>query len=201
MKRDIRSTARTPEIQGDDATPRLFGHAALFDSESLVMFDPDVLADADGNALPFVEVIASEAFTRSLRANPDVVALYNHDTSDVLGRTSSGTLELGLDDLGLWFNCWLPDTTAGRDARTLVKRGDIRGCSFGFSVREDRVEVRAGLPALRTLLEVDLFEVTIATAFPAYPATTTEARTLEPRPSHDLGIAAHYNRLRRLLVY
>ena len=67
----------------------------------------------------------------------------------------------------------LPDTTHGRNALVSVQHRDIRGCSFGFTIVKDRLINRKGRPALRQLLDVNLFEVTIATAWPAYLQTTT----------------------------
>lgn len=197
-----RATQRNLDVEGDEAAPQLFGYAIVFDSQSLEVYDADVLADTQGNPIPFVEVVDRDALTRTLRDNPDIVALYNHETSSVLGRTSSGTLELGVDEIGLWFRCFLPDTTAGRDARESVRRRDIRGCSFGFCVREDKVELRPDLAAIRTLLDVDLFEITIATAFPAYPETTTEARNQIPTnpPPRSEDFAAYYTLLLMGLV-
>jgi uncharacterized protein len=52
----------------------------------------------------FREEILPGAFDKILnrqRAKADVVALFNHDSNMVLGRTASGTLELSSDDKGL----------------------------------------------------------------------------------------------------
>jgi hypothetical protein len=107
---------------------------------------------------------------------PDVRALFNHDTSAVLGRTKSGTLSLTADQVGLAFRVKLPNTRVGLDTIETVSRGDMDGCSFGFAVVSDRIELRPGQPALRTLLDVDLFEITPATAFPAYEDTEVAVR-------------------------
>ncbi len=47
----------------------------------------------------FVERIAPGAFTKALRG--DILALVNHDTGRVVGRTRSGTLRLAEDSHGL----------------------------------------------------------------------------------------------------
>jgi uncharacterized protein len=120
--------------------------------------------------LPFREKIAPGAFRGSLRSRNDVKLLWNHDSSMVLGSTRSGTLKLSEDDKGLRVEAQLPDTQAGRDARTLIQRGDVTGFSFGFTVpsggdswNDDGSE--------RTLHAVRLFEVSTGVAFPAYPTT------------------------------
>jgi len=149
---------------------KLAGYAAKFGRESGVLTEPNF-----NRGDPFVEVIRAGAFARSLREN-DVRALYNHDTNHVLGRTKSGTLRLSEDSIGLRFELDLPDTGAGRDVREMVARGDIDGCSFGFNVVEDEVSVRDDGTTLRTLVEVDLHEVSPAVAWPAYESSEVALR-------------------------
>ena len=119
----------------------------------------------------FVEVIRAGAFTRSLESGADVLALADHDASRVLGRTSSGTLALHEDSHGLAFSLRLPDTTTGRDLAALAARGDLGGMSFGFVAQD---EVWTG--NTRELREVELHEVTVVQAWPAYPETTVSLR-------------------------
>lgn len=139
------------------------GYAAPFNSRSV---------DLGG----FVEVIAPVAFNRTLREQPDVYALYAHDMRTILGRTRSGTLTLNADDKGLAFRCTAPNTAAARDLATLVERGDIDGCSFGFYTRDDSWVEDANGVLVRTLLDVDLDEISI-TPFEAYPATSVSVRS------------------------
>lgn len=124
----------------------------------------------------FVEYIAPGAFTRSIKTRGyDVKLLWNHDTSQVLGSTRSGTLTLVEDANGLLARATLPDTQAGRDAATLIKRGDVAGMSFGFQVPAGGDSWNAE-GNVRTLNNIKLHEVSI-TPFPAYPATTASVRT------------------------
>jgi len=160
----------------------LAGYAAMFGVESCEMWDID-LVDEDGEPFPFVEIIDPAAFDRTLHDKPDVRALFNHDTSSVLGRTKSGTLALSVDEVGLVFVCQIPDTQVGRDVRTLVARGDIDGCSFGFRVVKSKVTHRDGQPSIRTLLEVELFEISPAVTFPAYEQTEVALRARKARAS------------------
>jgi len=139
---------------------RLEGDAATFGTETRI-------------AERFTEVIAPGAFAASLKAGGDILALVDHDAARVLARTRSGTLRLSEDRHGLAFSLDVPDTTTGRDVLALAERGDLGGMSFGFSVRKggehwqgDRRELRA----------VDLYEVSIVSAFPAYPDTVIAAR-------------------------
>lgn len=141
------------------------GYAALFDSPS--------------QALPFVERIAPGAFTRSLKSRNEIKMLWNHDSGEVLGSTRAGTLQLTEDDRGLKVWAMLPNTSTGRDAAELIRRGDVDSMSFGFSVPRGGDSWSAD-GSERTLEEIRLHEVSIV-AFPAYEGTagTTSVRGLE----------------------
>jgi hypothetical protein len=146
-----------------DGSRVLSGYAAVFNSLS---------CDMGG----FFEMVAPTAFERSLTESPDVICLYSHDTSLVLGRTSSGTLTLSTDSTGLKFSCVLPDTQAARDLIVLIERGDISGCSFGFICQADVWSEDSTGRYIRTLLDVDLYEIT-ATCLPAYADTSLSLRS------------------------
>lgn len=141
------------------------GYAALFDSAS--------------EPLPFIERIAPGAFRGSLKQRNDIKLLWNHDTGLVLGSSRAGSLSLQEDSRGLKVRAELPNTTAGRDAAELLRRGDVDAMSFGFSVPRDGDSWNAD-GTERTLNQIRLHEVSIV-AFPAYSATagTTSVRGLD----------------------
>jgi uncharacterized protein len=139
----------------------LHGYAAVYGVES---------EDLGG----FKERIAPGAFSGVL--DGDVRALLNHDPSQVLGRTKSGTLRLFDEQRGLRFEVDLPDSPLGHNVREAVRRKDIDGASFRFTVDKESWQ-----GDLRTVESVkDLKDVTVAT-FGAYPAASVELRT---RPAH-----------------
>jgi hypothetical protein len=146
--------------EGDEMT--LTGYAALFNSRS-------------ENLGGFTEVIAPGAFKRSLNSRNDIKLLWNHDTSAVLGSTRAGTLKLVEDERGLRVEASLPNTTHGRDARELVKRGDVTGFSFGFTIPGRGGDEWNAEGTERTLKSVRLHEVSL-TPFPAYTATNGTAQ-------------------------
>lgn len=137
---------------------RLEGYAATF----------GMVADIGG---VFQETIAPGAFANSIRTKADILALVDHDPTRVLGRTRSGTLALAEDAKGLHFDISVPDTQTGRDLLALAERGDIGGMSFGFHVVDD---VRDG--DHRELRAVDLLEISVVLAWPAYEGTVVNAR-------------------------
>jgi len=161
-----RRTAIELRAEGDKKSPRLVGHAAIYNSPS---------QDLGG----FTEIVLPGAFKRTLATDRDPLALVHHMPQLVLGRRSAGTLRLQADERGLAFEIDVPDTSAARDLLVSVERGDVRGASFAFSVPAggDRWEMRNGA-AVRELIDVDLHEITI-TASPAYLDTNVAKRSYE----------------------
>ncbi|MCB1925735.1 MAG: HK97 family phage prohead protease [Gammaproteobacteria bacterium] len=162
------------------ATPqgRLEGYAAVFGVSSV---------DLGG----FREVVRSGAFSRSLKSDANIRALYDHDGRSVLGRVGAGTLRLAEDTRGLHFEIDLPPTSVARDLAVLVDRGDVSGASFAFRVPAGGDEWRSTESGiLRELIDVDLHEITV-TADPAYPDTTVAKRRM-PAPRYRLALAMRY---------
>lgn len=142
---------------------KLSGYVARFDNEACI-----------GS---FTEVIRRGAFRASLDSGADILALADHDPKAVLGRTRSGTLQLSEDTDGLAFTLQLPDTQAGRDLVALAERGDLGGCSFGFTVPAGGEHWNGDKRELRS---VNLAEVSIVSAWPAYANTTVALRSRQP---------------------
>lgn len=123
------------------------------------------------------EEISREAFGNTI--NGDVRALINHDTGLVLGRTKSKTLELRVDEKGLWGSVKVNDKDT--DAINLyerVKRGDVDQCSFGFRIIKEDTEHREDGTIKWIVREAELLEVSVVT-FPAYEDTSVQARKKE----------------------
>lgn len=157
-KFEMRVNSADFEIREDSDGMTFEGYAAVFNSRS-------------ENLGGFTEFVAPGAFTRSLKTRNDVKLLWNHDTSTVLGSTRARTLTLTEDSRGLRVIAKLPNTTAGKDAAELLKRGDVDSMSFGFSVIKDSWNAAGDE---RTLNAVRLHEVSIV-AYPAYSATAGTA--------------------------
>jgi HK97 family phage prohead protease len=125
----------------------------------------------------FRETILPGAFDKVLnrqRGKRDVVALFNHDANQLLGRTSSGTLELSSDDKGLRYSVVLPNTELGRTIGELTARGDLRGSSFAFTVEQKGQSWAPGEDGMprRSIREVSgLFDVSVVT-HPAYSSSS-----------------------------
>lgn len=126
----------------------------------------------------FVEKVASGAFDASLASGRDVLALVDHDPKALLARTKSGTLHLRSDRDGLHFAIELPNTALAGDVLALAERGDLGGMSFGFAVPADGETWRGNT---RELVKIDLREISVIHAWPAYPETSVTARAMTPR--------------------
>lgn len=113
----------------------------------------------------------------------DVRFLVNHDFSKIpLARsrknTKNSTMQLSVDKAGMSIRVNL-DTENNTEARNLysaVKRGDVSGMSFMFSVRDEEWEnldsdyPTRHIKAIGTVVEVS------AVTFPAYDSTEINAR-------------------------
>lgn len=128
------------------------------------------------------EEIAPGAFDETL--GNDIRALINHDTTLVLGRNKSGTLEIKVDSHGLWGRIKInPNDTDAVNLYERVKRGDVDQCSFGFNILEESTEWRDDGTVKWTIEKIDLHEVSVCT-FPAYEDTGVQARHDEVK-QHD----------------
>ena len=156
-----RYTAGAIEVRAEDKDGlTISGHASVFDTPY--------------ELYGFREQVSPGAFKKSIKEG-DVVALWNHDPSVVLGRKKSGTLRLSEDKAGLFYEVDLPDTQAARDLYTLIKRGDVYQSSFAFEIVKEeweQPENERDLP-LRTIKEVKLSDVAPVT-YPASPSTDVD---------------------------
>ncbi|NIP69360.1 MAG: HK97 family phage prohead protease, partial [Planctomycetales bacterium] len=106
----------------------------------------------------------------ALKESDDVRGLFNHDPSQLLGRTSSNTMRLSVDQRGLRYDIDVPDTRIGNDVVESIKRGDLSGSSFAFTVDTVEWQERDGMH-IREIRGVHLYDTGPVT-YPAYEATS-----------------------------
>jgi len=154
-----------------DGRPRIRGMAAVYNRPS---------QDLGG----FREVLLPGCFDHILERTykrADVIACWNHDPGQLLGRTSSGTLTLTSDEKGLRYEIDPPDTQLARDLMALVRRGDVFGSSFAFTVdsKDESFSKDDTGTTIRTIRKVSgLYDVSLVTN-PAYLATNVSVRSFE----------------------
>lgn len=131
------------------------GYAAVFDVE-----------DA------YKDIIRAGAFTASLKSNPDVKLLWQHNVADPIGTITS----MQEDSKGLLFEAQLLlDIQRGKEAYSMLKNKVISGISIGYSAvkwkSREQSEDDKWYHSNRELLEVELGEISLVT-FPANPKAT-----------------------------
>jgi HK97 family phage prohead protease len=124
----------------------------------------------------FTEVIAPDAFEG--RLDDDVRALFNHDSNLILGRTTSETLRLFVDENGLGYDVDFPNTTYANDLLESVRRGDVTQSSFAFTVRDDEWLFEDDKIIRRVHRVEKLYDVSPVT-YPAYTDATAAMRSLD----------------------
>lgn len=169
MNQEMRTVVLTrATLTGKQNSAGLFqGHAAVFKQKAWV----------GDKRFGFWEQVAPQAFDRALAEEHDVRFLVDHDPSKVLARTASGTMELNKDKQGLAVKAELADTSVGRDLAVLLERGDVSAMSFAFTVEDESWSSQKDGSELRTIEDVDLFDVSAVT-FPAYPQTDAALRSM-----------------------
>jgi len=168
-RRSILTTSMSPSTRATGTSSRLtakslYGYVAKYDSLS---------EDLGG----FREKIQRDAFAEAIKKS-DVRMLFNHSADYIFGRTSSATLELKEDSVGLRFVCYLlPFDPQSYALARRVDRRDVSGCSFSFTTQKDRwiFAQKLGETDVRILEEIDnLYDVGPVT-YPAYRQTSVQA--------------------------
>lgn len=142
------------------------GYAAVFDRETLIGTED----------WGFYESIERKAFDGANMK--DVPLKYNHsDAVPILARTRNKSLELSVDDTGLFIRAELLDTQDSIDMYKRIKAGLIDKMSFAFTVKEE--SFRDGKTPHRKILQFDrIFDVSVVDT-PAYEDTSIYARSIE----------------------
>lgn len=164
QNREIRSIARAFTTNGRTVS----GYAIRFNEDSAFM--------------GFTERISPSALPASMLENADIFAYFNHDWSKVLARTPN-SLKLDVRNDGLYYEFEAPNTQDGNDLLEHIKRGEMYGTSFAFSVPEDGSgEVWTKQEDGTYLREIVMFDALyeISPVYtPAYPTTSVSTRCLE----------------------
>lgn len=155
--------------EGASSPGTLAGYAAVFNSES---------RDLGG----WSEIIDPAAFGPvgdfDLAGNGvRVMCRGEHLSVQLLGTTDAQptpTLRISVDEVGVFYECDLPNTGAGRDIAVLAARGDYKHSSFAFRTAPDGAEwfFNENDQIVRRVLRAQLIDVA-PVADPAYWEATT----------------------------
>lgn len=169
MDKEIRAVDYPVEVRAEGDKKKIVGYAVKWEQLSVPLYGM------------FRERFRRGAFAESL-ATTEVVATYQHNATQTLGRTNK-TLIVVEDDIGLRYEID-PPSWAGPIMES-IERGDVKGASFTFRATKDEWDETDPKMALRTITTAALAEVSPVT-FPAYPTSEAGVRsaqeTYEKRP-------------------
>jgi HK97 family phage prohead protease len=158
--------------EGDEKETKEFirGYFAVYDSDYPMW---------DG----YTERIAPTAFNQTDMS--DVVCLFNHDDDMLLGRLTNGkgTLSIGYDERGGYFEVEKNETTASKDVYENIRLGNVQGCSFAFTISSEEIERNEDGSTIVTITGVKKLYDVGPVVNPAYKETEVEAakRSMEKR--------------------
>ena len=137
--------------EGENSPMIIEGYPIVFDKETYIF---------DGKR-SFYEKIDKHAFDNADMS--DVCLKYNHeDKVFILARTRNGSLQLSVDEHGVFMHAELIDTTTNIDVYKMVKAELLKEGSFAFTVRDMTKERKADGSILRNILGIGkLFDVSI----------------------------------------
>ena len=141
--------------EGDESSFLVEGYASTF--------EPYVLFEADG--IQYKEQILPEAFKDCDMS--DVIFCKDHEGT-VFARTRNNTLELSVDEHGLFTRTDLSKTASARAMYEEIQAGMYDQMSFAFIVEEDAYNKDEHLRTIRKVKK--MFDVS-AVSFPANPGT------------------------------
>jgi HK97 family phage prohead protease len=144
-------------------TPTIRGYAVVFGRRS-------------ENLGGFVEEISPAAVDRTLNEKIALRALVDHDTGEIIGRLSAGTLRVAKDERGLRVEIDPPNSPRGQNVVEAIRRRDMTGMSFGFQTLAD-AWITTLDPPIRTVTDMRIREVSLV-SFPAYAQTEAALRSL-----------------------
>lgn len=170
MKEQKEIEKRGGELQIEVSDRLVSGYAVIFDTWS--------------NDLGFYEKILKGAITEDTIKRSDVICKLNHDDQKVLARSKygEGSLILEVDDKGLKYTFEAPRTQYGDELLEYLRRGDITGSSFAFTIADGGDEFSYQWPfdkdadpvLCREISKVDLLYDVSPVFLPAYKATSVQ---------------------------
>ena len=139
----------------EDGQEVVVGYGSIFNSRS-------------ENLGGFYEYISPTAISQETIEKSDVRALINHDQNLILARSTTGTLDLTVDEKGLKYEFDIPETSYGKDLAINMKNGNLNQSSFAFTVGSDEWSTDEDGNDIRTITSIDrLYDVAVVT-YPAY---------------------------------
>ena len=145
----------------EDGKEVVIGYGSIFNSRSENL----------GN---FYEYISPTAISQETIERSDVRALINHDSNLILARSTTGTLDLSVDEKGLKYSFEIPETSYGKDLAINMKNGNLNQSSFAFTVGDDEWSTDDDGNDIRTITAIDkLYDISVV-SYPAYSQAASD---------------------------
>ena len=176
MEKEIRTIKNKIQRDINNGSRIVQGYAVIFDSQS--------------ENMGFYETIHSGAITQDTINNSDIFAKFNHNDSKVLARAKNGvgTLQLSVDNTGIFYRFEAPNTEMGNELLEYLNRGEIDSSSFAFQVADggDTWTISDDGNVYRDIYNVEeLFDVSPVFQ-PAYAATSCNKRCKDLRKKAEI---------------
>lgn len=161
------------------------GYALMFNSPTVLFTyeDQDYYEIIDRNALAVTDM-------------RDVILNYDHQ-GKVMARTRNKTLELSIDDKGLFIRARLDGTEEGRRLYEEIRGGYIDRMSFSFVANDAKFDPETRTRTIRSIKK--LYDVS-AVSIPAYDTTSIMARSLVEAEAEMKRVVAEATEKRRRLI-
>jgi uncharacterized protein len=163
-KAERRHITQEFRVSDEGDSPKISGYASVFSTPYDVGY--------------WIEEVDPNAFDSVIASNPDVRALWNHNSDFPLGRSSAGTLVLSIDSRGLAYMIDPPATSYANDLIVSMRRKDVTQSSFAFITKRDQWTENADGTVTRKILEFDALLDVSPVTYPANPAADSNVRSL-----------------------
>lgn len=161
-EREYRSFAEFRLAEAEAGEMVVEGYAVVFNSPTVMysLGEDEYKEQIDRNAFAGTDMT-------------DVILNYNH-AGKVVARTRNKTLQLSVDDRGLYIRARLDGTEEGRRLYEEIQGGYLDKMSFAFSVGDEDYD---GASLTRTIKQIKrLYDVSVV-SLPAYDDTSVSARS------------------------
>lgn len=159
-QKKIYRTFAVEKIDNGGPIPTLRGRAILYNTPS---------SDCGG----WVDVFKPGCFGDY--SKQDILALIDHNSNLIVGRTSNGRLRLEEDGEGIWSELDMSNTSYARDTIQLIDDMTVKGMSFGCFILESEWDLNTSPLPTQYVTKAELIEVTI-TGNPSYLETSIAVR-------------------------
>lgn len=148
------------------------------ESEGLIKGYASVFGNKDSDG----DIISQGAYTKTLQENKDRIAfLWQHRMDQPIGKAR----EIEQDDIGLFIEAKISDSSLGRDVKTMLMEGIVKEFSVGFiPIKEELIK------DINFIKEIKLFEFSLVTL-----AANDQARVTEYKSSDMDVLVDEFDRL------